>query len=194
MEKGEAGKVVDLSPCPTSPTLINGSTDTNDGTVSRSPQQRRRRRQWNLFARRKLRKSRCPLPDVITRRRECVQSGWLQELLTGLEVNDHVKGYPNVAAFLDSDEGLSVYRRFGYLQSRLLLNKQEDLRRLEKDLGRMDRMIMSTDVNAMCSRDIRGPEGEDNEKLLGEIEEKFCSYGTYHERNECTLPSMTNSL
>ncbi|KAF2657862.1 hypothetical protein K491DRAFT_313155 [Lophiostoma macrostomum CBS 122681] len=159
MEKGEAGRTVDLSPCPTSPTLFNTSTDTTDSIVSRSPQQRRRRRQWNLFARRKLRKARCQLPDVITRR-----------------LNDHVKGYPNVAAFLDSDEGLSVYRRFGYLQSRLLLNKQEDLRRLEKDLSRMDRMITHTDINAMCSRDLRGPHREDHEKLLREIEQKFCSY------------------
>ncbi|KAF2470786.1 uncharacterized protein BDR25DRAFT_32466 [Lindgomyces ingoldianus] len=94
------------------------------------------------------------------------------------KVNDSPKGYPNLAAFLDSDEGFTIYRRFGYLQSRLLLHKQEELRRLEKRLDRMDMRLVKDNENRLCSRDLRGPpsDAEKQGKLLFEIENAYCSY------------------
>lgn len=49
------------------------------------------------------------------------------------------KGYPYLASFLDSDENFMIYRRFGFLHARLLLQKQDELRKLEEDLDRMDK-------------------------------------------------------
>ncbi|KAL9105913.1 MAG: hypothetical protein Q9227_008972 [Pyrenula ochraceoflavens] len=43
-------------------------------------------------------------------------------------------GYPRLAAFLDSDEGFSIFRRFGYVQARLVLEKQDEMRRLEQEM------------------------------------------------------------
>ncbi|KAM0125692.1 hypothetical protein ACHAO1_010502 [Botrytis cinerea] len=40
------------------------------------------------------------------------------------------KGYPQLAADIDSDEQLMLYRRSGFLQARLLLNKQHQMRAL----------------------------------------------------------------
>lgn len=91
-------------------------------------------------------------------------------------LNDYPKGYPNVAAFLDSDGGFSIYRRFGFLQSRILLGKQEDLRRAEKKLKRIESEMTTNNVNALCSRDIRGAYKEKHKQLLADIEQKFCSY------------------
>ncbi|KIW68872.1 hypothetical protein PV04_04787 [Phialophora macrospora] len=54
------------------------------------------------------------------------------------QLNVAPNGYPRTATFLDSDENFMLYRRFGYLQSRLLLEKQDDLRRLELKLDIMD--------------------------------------------------------
>lgn len=47
------------------------------------------------------------------------------------------KGYPQLAAFLDSDENFMLYRRFGFLQARILLNRQDELRELEHNLDYM---------------------------------------------------------
>jgi hypothetical protein len=55
-----------------------------------------------------------------------------------------------LAAFLDSDEGFTIYRRFGYLQSRLLLDKQEQLRLLEEKLEHLDLKITEIE-SAYCS-------------------------------------------
>ncbi|CAG8954500.1 hypothetical protein HYFRA_00004413 [Hymenoscyphus fraxineus] len=48
------------------------------------------------------------------------------------------RGYRSLSTFLDSDENFMVYRRFGYLHSRVLLRKQDQLRTLEDELDDYD--------------------------------------------------------
>ncbi|KAL8903574.1 MAG: hypothetical protein Q9171_007361, partial [Xanthocarpia ochracea] len=48
------------------------------------------------------------------------------------------KGFPRLACFLDSDDCFMVYKRFGIVFSRLLLNKQDEIRQLEEELHAMD--------------------------------------------------------
>lgn len=89
------------------------------------------------------------------------------------------EGYPRLAAFLDSDENFMIYRRFGYVQSRLLLDKQNELQDLEKALEEMD--TDDKQANPACLK--RGDLDFDNptvrKKLLGQLEAKFNEYGTY---------------
>lgn len=92
-------------------------------------------------------------------------------------VNDHPKGYPNLAAFLDSDEGFAVYRRFGYLQSVILLQKQEELRVLENELQENELLIQNDDDHALCYRELHGPHAARHQQLLKKIETSYCSYG-----------------
>ncbi|KIV79938.1 hypothetical protein PV11_07477 [Exophiala sideris] len=80
-------------------------------------------------------------------------------------------GYPRVAAFLDSDENFMLYRRFGYLQSRLLLEKQEELRKLERDLGLID----DEDKDKGVLRTQRS-RGEKRQNLLQKVEKKWMEY------------------
>ncbi|KAL9583401.1 MAG: hypothetical protein Q9212_002731 [Teloschistes hypoglaucus] len=49
------------------------------------------------------------------------------------------EGFPQLACFLDSDDAFMVYRRFGSVFSRLLLTKQDEIRRMESLLEAMDR-------------------------------------------------------
>ncbi|KAL8912468.1 MAG: hypothetical protein Q9172_007500, partial [Xanthocarpia lactea] len=49
------------------------------------------------------------------------------------------KGFPRVACFLDSDDCFMVYKRFGIVFSRLLLNKQDEIRHMEDELQAMDK-------------------------------------------------------
>lgn len=48
------------------------------------------------------------------------------------------RGYRSLSTFLDSDENFMIYRRFGYLHSRVLLRKQDQLRVLENQLDMYD--------------------------------------------------------
>lgn len=47
-------------------------------------------------------------------------------------------GYPKLAAFLSSEQNFSLYRGFGYLHSRVLLDLQDELSTLEKELDTID--------------------------------------------------------
>jgi len=71
-----------------------------------------------------------------------------------------------------------IYRRFGYLQARLLLEKQEQLRRLEWDLEFMDekdKEAQSRDLVTLGDGDTgRAPV---RQELMQRIEEKFRDYG-----------------
>jgi hypothetical protein len=91
-------------------------------------------------------------------------------------------GYPRVATFLDSDENFMVYRRFGYLQSRIILEKQDNLRQMEDKLDRMDRIdsrLEKREANArLLTRDSFGADFQaERVALLKEIEREWMEYG-----------------
>ncbi|KAF1850160.1 uncharacterized protein K460DRAFT_273358, partial [Cucurbitaria berberidis CBS 394.84] len=86
------------------------------------------------------------------------------------------RGYPQLAAFLDSDECFSVYRRFGFLQSRLLLDKQETLRGLEEALDKLDKREAKADLKRPMTTDLPHKEVEPRRKLLAAIEGEFTAY------------------
>ncbi|KAI4194210.1 MAG: hypothetical protein LQ350_007909 [Teloschistes chrysophthalmus] len=52
---------------------------------------------------------------------------------------NYPKGFPQLSTFQDSDDAFPIYRRFGTLFSRLLLTKQDEIRRMECELEAMDR-------------------------------------------------------
>lgn len=91
-------------------------------------------------------------------------------------VNKLPRGYPNLAAFLDSDESFMIYRRFGFLQSRLLLEKQDELRQLEEALDHMDRREAKRDETRPMTRDLPEEHLKQRVRLLTMIEEKFLAY------------------
>lgn len=82
-------------------------------------------------------------------------------------------GYPKLAAYLDSDENFMLYRRFGFLQSRLLLNKQDQLRVLEERLDEIDRTDEET---YLVSREMDDAHERPRTRLMKEIEVKFKEY------------------
>jgi hypothetical protein len=84
------------------------------------------------------------------------------------------RGYPNFAAFLDSDESFMLYRRYGYLQSRILLEKQDELRLLEEQLDELDRLEMNVRPHKLFTR---MQQGDVRQGLLKKIETAFCEYG-----------------
>lgn len=90
------------------------------------------------------------------------------------------RGYPKLAAFLDSDDNFMVFRRFGYLQSRLLLAKQDDLRLMETQLDRLDKADAVNDPESLMTREVLDEDDvKPQAELLGKIEKKFCEYCTF---------------
>ena len=103
------------------------------------------------------------------------------EKLTQIQIVSRCpEGYPQLAAFLSSEENFMIYRKFGYLQSRLLLYKQDELRHLERELDRQDRVHERESPNNLRSRerdDARDPKGR--KVLFRKIAEKLREYSEY---------------
>lgn len=83
------------------------------------------------------------------------------------------KGYPRLAAFLDSDEGFAIFRRFGLVQTRLLLEKQDEMRLLEDELMEMDVSDEETKSRRLHTRAF-----EPKRELLQTLETTYHEYGT----------------
>lgn len=96
------------------------------------------------------------------------------------------RGYPNLAAFTSSDDDFAIYRRFGYLQARLLLDKQDQLRLLEEQLDHYD----TSDHMRSTRKGLTPEQYAPRAKLLGEIETVFASYGAC--KNSLTFYNSLN--
>lgn len=97
------------------------------------------------------------------------------------------RSYRSLATFLDSDENFMVYRRFGYLHSRMLLRMQDKLRKLEALLDDYDdedaadenqkRLLTSRDSDESADRK-QDPGIRTRTQILDEIEVVLEKYGT----------------
>jgi hypothetical protein len=67
-------------------------------------------------------------------------------------VENHPRGYPRLAAFLDSDIDGRIYRRFGYLRNYLLLHRQDEISALEEEMNALDKQHERDDPYRLCSR------------------------------------------
>lgn len=74
-----------------------------------------------------------------------------------------------------------IYRRFGHLQARILLNKQDELRQLWAQLKDLDEFFGIKYPSRLYCRERCDAECEDYKKLLTLIEQKYNEYG------ECCL-------
>ena len=95
-------------------------------------------------------------------------------------VEDHPEGYPQLAAFINSDENFMICRKYGFLRSRVLLYRQDELRQLERDLLEADQEDAQDCPLALRSRktDEERPQDEYSRKpLIEKIDAKLHEYG-----------------
>lgn len=86
---------------------------------------------------------------------------------------------------MDSDDNFMVYRRFGFLHARLLLQKQDELKKIEWELDLMDKCDWEDGEDArvgLRSRDVDeartlDPGLETRKKLLARAEKLVNEYG-----------------
>ncbi|KAI4200003.1 MAG: hypothetical protein LQ346_002476 [Caloplaca aetnensis] len=103
----------------------------------------------------------------------------LTSKLTGFSVDDHPRGYPNLAAFMISSDNFLMCRGFAFLHSRVLLHRQDELAEMEKTLLAMDEEdIEFGEELALQSRrrdDLR-PEQPSRKSLIDKIDTKLKDY------------------
>lgn len=95
-------------------------------------------------------------------------------------VDDHPEGYPQLAALLNCDENFLMCRRFGFLHSRVLLYRQDELYQLERRLLALDEADAKETPLVLKSRraDNEQDEQQVRKMLIGKIDEKLKDYGT----------------
>ena len=83
---------------------------------------------------------------------------------------------------MNSDESFLIYRRFGAIFSRLILNKQDELRAMEQRLFKLDEAVEKENPRRLMSRayDLQEEAGEDPKSsrslLLARIERTALEY------------------
>lgn len=96
-------------------------------------------------------------------------------------VDDHPRGYPQLAAFVNSDDNFMIARKYGFLRSRVLLYRQDELSVLERDLIKLDAHDAKNRPLALQSRK-RDEETDDDpvysrKALIQKIDNKLKEYG-----------------
>lgn len=102
----------------------------------------------------------------------------LQPLLTLLIDVDLPEGFPQLAYFLNSNDSFAVYRRFGELSARTLVQLEIDLTDLEKEQRELDTKDAADKV---LEKRLRGYEGfhkwdKAQRELGAKTHAKLCEY------------------
>lgn len=103
-----------------------------------------------------------------------------------LVVEETPKGFPQLAAFQSSEANFSLYRSFSYLHARVLLDLQDEITSLEKELDEIDKHDAEYHSRRLMSRELdiqeSSSDGENRNRrvILGEIKVKLMEYGTSH--------------
>lgn len=96
-------------------------------------------------------------------------------------VDDHPRGYPQLSAFVNSDENFLIARKYGFLRSRVLLYRQDELSVLEKDLIALDDDDDEKRPIALQSRKFDEQTDKDpvysRKVLIKKIDDKLKEYG-----------------
>jgi len=97
-------------------------------------------------------------------------------------LEDTPNGFPRLAAFQASDTNFALYRSFSYLHSRVLLDLQDEITCLERELDDIDELDDEVDPRRLKSRDYdsQQPTGEGADRsrrvILREIKAKLIEY------------------
>ena len=96
-------------------------------------------------------------------------------------VEDYPDGWPRLAEFLNSNDSLAIFRRFGMLHCRPLLMLQAEITKLEKNLVDLDRFYDASGSTSYRSKSTRHEEGWDTEQieLCDQLRKKITIYCKY---------------
>ena len=95
-------------------------------------------------------------------------------------MDNYPRGYPKVAAYQNIEPAWLIFRKFGWLRNRTLLDLQDELKALEEDLKEHDRYEYHRgDKNRLLSRRSDYERPNSREPLMIQIKEKLEQYGRF---------------
>ncbi|KAL8696950.1 MAG: hypothetical protein Q9224_002532 [Gallowayella concinna] len=108
----------------------------------------------------------------------CLASLSKNKKLTHHTVDDHPRGYPSLAAFMNSSDNFLMSRRFAFLHTRVLLHRQDELAEMEQTLLDMDDEDRELDAVSLQSRrrDDERTEQPSRTSLIRKIDDKLKDY------------------
>lgn len=119
----------------------------------------------------------CPTPSTFVVAKRVRRNEQYSATADDLLVGNSPLGYPMVARMTSSAPEYYVFREFRYLQSRILLHLQDELRALETQLLRLDERDRTNDPDLLRSRE-QDDEGSGVRKILiDRIHGKLTRYG-----------------
>ena len=86
------------------------------------------------------------------------------------------RGYPRLAAFVNSDSNTHIYRRFGYVRNRLLLYVQDEVSCLEARLVALDKADHDREPYHLASRSWDEEQNSERKNLIAELKTKLKEY------------------
>lgn len=108
-------------------------------------------------------------------------------------VDDHPAGYPQLAAFVNSDDNFLIARKYGFLRSRVLLYRQDELSVLEKELIALDDDDRVNRALALQSRKHDEETDKDpvysRKVLMKKIDDKLKEYGKHPKSFPSAFPT-----
>lgn len=93
-------------------------------------------------------------------------------------VHESPEGYPMLARFIAASEEHYIFRQFRYLQSRVLLHLQDDLRSWEARLWRMDEYDKVHRPTYLKTREKDDRRFGERGKMIEEIHKRLLRYGS----------------
>lgn len=87
-------------------------------------------------------------------------------------VEDYREGYPRLSAFVNSDLDFMLFKRFGQLHARVLLQKQDEITEIEQKLNELDKI----ETTAFFLRSRRMDPSVERRKLIADAEQKLLDY------------------
>lgn len=94
-------------------------------------------------------------------------------LTSGALVEDYSSGYPRFSALIGTHSSFYVCRRFSTLRARLLLQKQDRISKLERQLQHIDK----EELQPLFLGSLRRDRNQGRERVLADIDEALRDYG-----------------
>lgn len=121
--------------------------------------------------------------ETNTRKRKPFYQSLCPTYRSSAAVENTPNGFPRLAAFQSSEANFSLYRSFSYLHSRVLLDLQDEITTLEKELDEIDWDDFDDEPDRLRSRDIdvakasQDGNARNRRVILREIKDKLMEYG-----------------
>ncbi|KAK5325785.1 hypothetical protein LTR93_004005 [Exophiala xenobiotica] len=135
-------------------------SDVEKGSSNSSQKESPKSGFFSLFLTRECSKKPNSSPGEAESKEEADEHGEQWRKTEVLKVKENPPGWPRSAAVIESDANFLIFRKFGFLRTRLVVWHQDRLRELEERLKDLDDMDFETDENsqrALCDR-----EGDDS--------------------------------